>query len=57
MIERCKDCGRPLPSHGPACPAQEYPSLLIEQQIEPQPPTEQYRARREAKAFIKGEKK
>lgn len=57
MIERCKDCGREV-GHQRECPAQEYPSLLIEQQIESdkQPPIQQYRARREVKAWIQGEK-
>ena len=58
MIDYCKDCGHVLPAHQPQCPAQPYPSLKIEQQIEPPPtPRERYQAQRELEGFVRGERK
>ena len=53
MNNPCPDCGRPLPEHGKECPAQPYPSLQIEDQVESDP-RERYEKRRELWDFISG---
>lgn len=53
MIECCPDCGSVLPAHQPECPAQEYPSLAIEEQVESDP-RERYEKRREMDYFLRG---
>ncbi len=55
MTEHCKDCGSVLPAHQPECPAQPYPSLQIEEQVESDP-RERHQARRELESFVRGDK-